>query len=266
MSTRRSADRPSRRKRRSSRECCASGPSSAFPSRNTVTASSKETPCLAALTSAFRGSHSNTYLVYTKCWMRQGSGVAFPAPPKMGAENSGGAGNRESAQAATGTGSWHSLRLHNVSKNQVDLGVRQRNREDSVTTPKVARISRLRQKRASRESFSNCRYEVATPGASTIYSSGFAPRTPLHALSLAASPARSDRVARSRRSLATAGHIDSTGFASRTSFHALSLAASPARSDHVARSGAHSQPQGTLIHPLRPSPLVRRPSVQREHV
>ena len=169
MSTRRSADRPSRRKRRSSRECCASGPSSAFPSRNTVTASSKETPCLAALTSAFRGSHSNTYLVYTKCWMRQGSGVAFPAPPKMGAENSGGAGNRESAQAATGTGSWHSLRLHNVSKNQVDLGVRQRNREDSVTTPKVARISRLRQKRASRESFSNCRYEVATPGASTIF-------------------------------------------------------------------------------------------------
>src|SRR5262245_39748704 len=35
-----------------------------------------------------------------------------------------------------------------------------------------------------------------------IYPRGFAPRTPLHALSLAASPARSDRVARSRRSLA----------------------------------------------------------------
>ena len=34
------------------------------------------------------------------------------------------------------------------------------------------------------------------------YSRGFAPRTPLHALSLAASPARSDRVARSLRSLA----------------------------------------------------------------
>src|SRR4051794_12204494 len=31
---------------------------------------------------------------------------------------------------------------------------------------------------------------------------GFAPRTPLHALSLAAAPARSDRVARSRCSLA----------------------------------------------------------------
>ena len=43
----------------------------------------------------------------------------------------------------------------------------------------------------------------ATPGASTIFFRGaFAPRTPLHALSLAASPARSDRVARSLRSLA----------------------------------------------------------------
>ena len=38
-----------------------------------------------------------------------------------------------------------------------------------MTTPKVARISRLRQKRASRESFSNCRYEVATRGASTTF-------------------------------------------------------------------------------------------------
>src|SRR6266567_1412517 len=37
---------------------------------------------------------------------------------------------------------------------------------------------------------------------SRIQSRGFAPRTPLHALSLAASPARSDRVAHSRRSFA----------------------------------------------------------------
>ena len=37
------------------------------------------------------------------------------------------------------------------------------------------------------------------------FSRGFAPRTPLHALSLAASPAHSDRVARSLRSLAIAG-------------------------------------------------------------
>src|SRR5690606_16879113 len=39
----------------------------------------------------------------------------------------------------------------------------------------------------------------------TRFYRGFAPRTPLHALSLAAPPARSDRVARSRRSLASAG-------------------------------------------------------------
>src|SRR6202007_1081341 len=44
-----------------------SGPSSASGSKKTVTASSNETPCFAALASAFRGSHSNTYLVYTEC-------------------------------------------------------------------------------------------------------------------------------------------------------------------------------------------------------
>ena len=67
MSTRPPADRPSRRNRDSAEECCRSGPSSASGSRKTVTASSKETPCFAALASAFRGSHSNTGLVYTKC-------------------------------------------------------------------------------------------------------------------------------------------------------------------------------------------------------
>jgi hypothetical protein len=36
-------------------------------SRKTLTASSKVTPCFAALASAFRGSHSNTYSVYTEC-------------------------------------------------------------------------------------------------------------------------------------------------------------------------------------------------------
>ena len=55
------------RNRDSADECCRSGPSSASGSRKTVTASSNETPCFAALASAFRGSHSNTYLVYTKC-------------------------------------------------------------------------------------------------------------------------------------------------------------------------------------------------------
>ena len=67
MSTRPLADRPSRRNRDSAEECCRSGPSSAWGSRKTVTASANETPCFAALASAFRGSHSNTNLVYTKC-------------------------------------------------------------------------------------------------------------------------------------------------------------------------------------------------------
>ena len=66
MSTSPPADRPSRRNRDSADECSRSGPSSASGSRKTVTASSNETPCFAALASAFRGSHSNTYLVYTK--------------------------------------------------------------------------------------------------------------------------------------------------------------------------------------------------------
>lgn len=60
MSTRPSTARPSRRKRDSVPECCTSGPSRPFASRNTVTASSNETPCLAVLASAFRGSHSTT--------------------------------------------------------------------------------------------------------------------------------------------------------------------------------------------------------------
>jgi hypothetical protein len=67
MSTRSLADRPSRRNRDSADECCRSGPSSASGSRKTVTASSNETPCFAALASALRGSHSNTHLVYTEC-------------------------------------------------------------------------------------------------------------------------------------------------------------------------------------------------------
>src|SRR5881396_1598152 len=67
MSTRPSADRPSRRNRASALECCRSAPSRAWASRKTVTASSNDTPCFAALASAFRGSHSNTYLVYTEC-------------------------------------------------------------------------------------------------------------------------------------------------------------------------------------------------------
>ena len=54
-------------------------------------------------------------------------------------------------------------------QNWVDFRGLQGNHEDSVTASKVVRISSLRQKRASRESFSNCRYEVATPGASTIF-------------------------------------------------------------------------------------------------
>jgi hypothetical protein len=67
MSTRPLRDRPSRRNRDSADECCRSGPSSASGSRKTLTASSNETACFTALASAFRGSHSNTYLVYTKC-------------------------------------------------------------------------------------------------------------------------------------------------------------------------------------------------------
>jgi len=48
--------------------------------RPSVTASSKDTPCFSALACAFRGPHSNTYLVYTElnsCGRRQG-GVRQP--------------------------------------------------------------------------------------------------------------------------------------------------------------------------------------------
>jgi len=38
-----------------------------------------------------------------------------------------------------------------------------------VTASKVAPVSSLRQKRASRLHFANCRYEVATPGASIFW-------------------------------------------------------------------------------------------------
>ena len=57
MSTCPPADRPRRRNRDSADECPRSAPSSASGSRKTVTASSNETPCFAALASAFRGSH-----------------------------------------------------------------------------------------------------------------------------------------------------------------------------------------------------------------
>jgi len=67
MSMRPSTARPSRKYRISAFECCRSGPSRASSSRKTVTASSNETLCFAALASAFRGSHSNTYSVYTEC-------------------------------------------------------------------------------------------------------------------------------------------------------------------------------------------------------
>ncbi len=67
MSTCPSAARPSRRNRDSADECSRSGPSSASGSRKTVTAASNATPCFTALASAFRGSHSNTYSVYTEC-------------------------------------------------------------------------------------------------------------------------------------------------------------------------------------------------------
>src|SRR5215469_11128153 len=66
MRTRPSTERPNLRNRGSRAECCRSDPSSAFVSRNTVTASSKVTPCLSALIWAFRGSHSNASLVYTQ--------------------------------------------------------------------------------------------------------------------------------------------------------------------------------------------------------
>src|SRR5262249_39176926 len=72
-----------------------------------------------------------------------------------------------------------------------------------------------------------------------LASLGFAPRTPLHALSLAASPARSDRVARSRRSLALwygDGHCDRRGFAPRVPLQRRSLRAAPPRSASLARS------------------------------
>ena len=77
MSTRPSAARPSRRNRASALECCRSGPSRALASRKRVTASANDTPCFAALASAFRGSHSNTYSVYTECcgiWARRTGG------------------------------------------------------------------------------------------------------------------------------------------------------------------------------------------------
>src|SRR5438874_6295239 len=60
---------------------------------------------------------------------------------------------------------------------------------------------------------------------SIIIPRGFAPRTPLHANSLAAAPARSD----SRGSVAALPR-DDRGFAPRTPLHANSLAAAPARS------------------------------------
>ena len=60
MSTRPSAAQPRRRNRGSVSECARSGPSSAFASRNTVTASSNVTPCFAAVAAAFCASHSNT--------------------------------------------------------------------------------------------------------------------------------------------------------------------------------------------------------------
>ena len=87
----------------------------------------------------------------------------------MGREEIGGAGTREGTRVASGASSRRSRRLHNGSKNWVDFGELRRSREASVTASKVLRSSSLRQKRASLESFSNCRYEVATPGASTIF-------------------------------------------------------------------------------------------------
>src|SRR5438105_2890798 len=64
---------------------------------------------------------------------------------------------------------------------------------------------------------------------------GFAPRTPLHALSPAAPPARSVRVAHARCSFAW-HPSNPTGFAPRTPLHALSPAAPPARSVRVAHA------------------------------
>jgi hypothetical protein len=91
---------------------------------------------------------------------------ALPSAFRVGGEGLGGAGTPPDAKAASGVACLRSLRLHNGSKIWDDSGVRRRSREDSVTTSKVPRISSLRQKRASLEIFPNCRYEVATPGAS----------------------------------------------------------------------------------------------------
>src|SRR5262249_4881962 len=101
---------------------------------------------------------------------------------------------------------------------------------------------------------------------------GFAPRTPLHALSRAASPARSVRVARSWYSLAPfrqypASHhrsptpaavLNPRGFAPRTPLHALSRAASPARSVRVARSWYSLAPfrQYPASHHRSPTPAA----------
>lgn len=78
MSTRPSADCPSRRNRDSVDECCRSGPSSASGSKKTVTASSKVTPCFAALASAFPLEH--VFSIYGM-WRHAGDdGAGRPSP------------------------------------------------------------------------------------------------------------------------------------------------------------------------------------------
>src|SRR5207245_9257249 len=87
-------------------------------------------------------------------------------------------------------------------------------------------------------------------GSNHSYPRGFAPRTPLHALSRAAAPPRSVRVAHSLRSFAPTSHpgvvFDPRGFAPRTPLHALSRAAAPPRSVFDPRGFAPRTPLHAL--------------------
>ena len=70
-----------------------------------------------------------------------------------------------------------------------------------MTASKVPCISSLRQKRASRVIFPNCRYEVATPGASTGVVTGVRERSRRLAYDAGGSPPRREAAPRFCRSL-----------------------------------------------------------------
>src|SRR5258708_10255193 len=125
--------------------------------------------------------------------------------------------------------------------------------ERSATIAPTPIATQTKKKRRRRQDARISRHAITRTNV-MIFRGAVAPRTPLHALSLAAAPARAVRVAPARRAFA----IFRGAVAPRTPLHALSLAAAPAPAARGApprRPLAHFPRAAPPRPPLHPPPL-----------